>query len=436
MLLASLLLAAPAVLAISVPASDTHHDDHSVRRSLGARWYHEADHPVHNLFRRSGQTDGITYPVVGSLMWGADFPNGTPDSSQLPKAWLDALTAAVNAGKIPDVPMAESEDGADPKYPDDLDPMSPQVCSSTYKCINNEAWWDGPEGYYASSFDDGPQPTTDALVTFLQEKNVHTTHFMIGVNILQYWRQFLNAFEAGDDIAVHTYTHPYMTTLSNEDVVAQLGWTMELIHNSTGGRVPRFWRPPYGDSDNRVTAIAKEVFGLETVIWNEDTEDWSLGAGGTTLETIANQMQEWLTRPKSPGLVVLEHEDSDDALNAFVDAFPKILENGWKFESLARLFGQGQAYQNAMDDTSEVKPYDVMAGPSNGSTVMVSSSVATSSVPLPSSSPAGGNLAASSPTPETAVNTANSASDRTSSLQWILTMMLAASVMTVVTLWV
>ena len=64
--------------------------------------------------------------------------------------------------------------------------------------------------------------TTDGLVTFLQEKNVHTTHFMIGVNILQYWSQFLNAFEAGDDIAVHTYTHPYMTTLSNEDVVAQV----------------------------------------------------------------------------------------------------------------------------------------------------------------------------------------------------------------------
>jgi len=64
--------------------------------------------------------------------------------------------------------------------------------------------------------------TTDALVTFLQEKNVHTTHFMIGVNILQYWGQFLKAFEAGDDIAVHTYTHPFMTTLSNEDVVAQV----------------------------------------------------------------------------------------------------------------------------------------------------------------------------------------------------------------------
>lgn len=34
---------------------------------------------------------------------------------------------------------------------------------------------------------------------------------------------------------------------------------MQIIHESTGGRIPRYWRPPYGDSDNRVRAIAKEV---------------------------------------------------------------------------------------------------------------------------------------------------------------------------------
>lgn len=34
---------------------------------------------------------------------------------------------------------------------------------------------------------------------------------------------------------------------------------MEIIRRSTGGRIPRFWRPPYGDSDNRVRAIAQEV---------------------------------------------------------------------------------------------------------------------------------------------------------------------------------
>lgn len=73
-----------------------------------------------------------------------------------------------------------------------------------------------------------------------------------------------------NDVAVHTWTHPFMTTKSNEEVVAELGWTMWLVHNSTGGLLPRFWRPPYGDCDKRVGAIAKEVFGLTTVIWNQE----------------------------------------------------------------------------------------------------------------------------------------------------------------------
>ena len=61
-----------------------------------------------------------------------------------------------------------------------------------------------------------------------------------------------------------------MTSLSNLQVVAELGWTMQLIYKSTGGRLAKYWRPPYGDTDARVTAIASEVFGLTTVIWNQE----------------------------------------------------------------------------------------------------------------------------------------------------------------------
>ncbi len=114
------------------------------------------------------------------------------------------------------------------------------------------------------------QPS-DKLYAFLQQNQVRATHFFIGVNIIQFWKEFNIAFQTNqDDIAVHTWTHPYMTTLSNADVVAQLGWTLQVIYNSTGGRLARFWRPPYGDTDTRVTAIAKEVFGLTTVIWNQE----------------------------------------------------------------------------------------------------------------------------------------------------------------------
>ena len=109
------------------------------------------------------------------------------------------------------------------------------------------------------------------MYSFLQEQNITATHFFIGVNILQNPNEFKTAYEVlNGDLAVHTWTHPYMTSLSNEDVIAQLGWTMEIIHNSTGGRVPRFWRPPFGDSDARVSALAREVLGLQTVIWNQE----------------------------------------------------------------------------------------------------------------------------------------------------------------------
>jgi peptidoglycan/xylan/chitin deacetylase (PgdA/CDA1 family) len=45
---------------------------------------------------------------------------------------------------------------------------------------------------------------------------------MIGKHILINPTVFLQAFNAGHDIAVHTYNHPYMTTLTNEQIVGQV----------------------------------------------------------------------------------------------------------------------------------------------------------------------------------------------------------------------
>lgn len=91
---------------------------------------------------------------------------------------------------------------------------------------------------------------------------------MIGVAILAAPTSFTATFNEGGDLAVHTWSHPHMTTLSNEAILAQLGWTMQIISDSSGGRVPRYWRPPYGDADNRVRAIAEGIFGLTAILWN------------------------------------------------------------------------------------------------------------------------------------------------------------------------
>lgn len=177
-----------------------------------------------------------------------------------------------------------------------------------------------------------------ALYTFLKKNKQRATHFMIGVNILTNPSAFLQAYaDNGDDIAVHTWTHPYMTTLSNAALLGQFGWTMQLIHDSTGGKLPRFWRPPYGDLDTRVSALALEVFGLTAIIWNHDTADWSIPSGGQTIAGVQANMKTWLSGPKSPGLIVLEHELYNQTVEAFMEAWPMVAQYGWTPVSTAEV---------------------------------------------------------------------------------------------------
>ena len=59
----SALLFAAAVAHASVqPASYTDTDG----ERLPSRWYHEEDHPVHSLFRRAGNNDGVAYAAIGT----------------------------------------------------------------------------------------------------------------------------------------------------------------------------------------------------------------------------------------------------------------------------------------------------------------------------------------------------------------------------------
>lgn len=99
-----------------------------------------------------------------------------------------------------------------PVYPNKLDPTGKEVCSSTYECRADGDIWDAPDGMTAFGFDDGPLPASPTLYKFLKLNNQHATHFFIGSNILYNSKIFLQAYQDNqDDIAVHTWTHPYMS---------------------------------------------------------------------------------------------------------------------------------------------------------------------------------------------------------------------------------
>lgn len=120
------------------------------------------------------------------------------------------------------------------------------------------------------SYDDGPSPFTPLLIDYLEEKNIKTTFFVVGSRVLSRPEMLQTEYMSGHEISIHTWSHPALTTLSNEEIVAELGWTMKVIKD-TLGVTPNTFRPPYGDIDDRVRAIAAQM-GLTPVIWTSYTD--------------------------------------------------------------------------------------------------------------------------------------------------------------------
>ncbi|CDZ97140.1 Polysaccharide deacetylase [Phaffia rhodozyma] len=122
----------------------------------------------------------------------------------------------------------------------------------------------------------------------------------------------------GHEIAGHTWSHMPLTTLTNEEIVAELGWTKQLIKDIIGVETLTF-RPPQGDMDNRVRAIASQM-NLTPVMWTGvgsnggdlfDTQDFEVAAG---LINSTQAFSQWTTFldtniPKiEKGFLTLEHD--------------------------------------------------------------------------------------------------------------------------------
>ena len=80
-------LAAAALLAAALPltvqaalkSSHAQDQDHApVAKRLPAAWYQAGNHPAHALFKRQSlsNSDGSTYPTVGSQEWYNAYPPG------------------------------------------------------------------------------------------------------------------------------------------------------------------------------------------------------------------------------------------------------------------------------------------------------------------------------------------------------------------------
>ncbi|KAK4703861.1 chitin deacetylase, partial [Phenoliferia sp. Uapishka_3] len=335
-----------------------------------------------------------------------------------------SYNAAKAAGLIPSIPPSKLDANGNTAYPTGVDPGAAGACSWTIThCFGAYDTVDAPAGIVGISFDDGPQLASPPLYQYLQSQGQAATHFMIGSRIVDNPGIFQQAVSTGGHIAIHTWSHPHMTTLTDMQILGELGWTAQII-NDLSGIVPAFWRPPYGDLDNRVRAIAREVFGLYNIVWNQDTFDWCLiegggnacpGSGPGTDTGLDSELQGFYHGPKSPGLIILEHELTSRSVGGFIRNFPTLKSQGWIPKAIPDIWsvpwyntaiavGAGRGVVNSTTSTSSTQSSSL----ASSSSAMISSSA---------SSQASASSAASStavaPSAEVVTSTAISTSPNT-----------------------
>jgi peptidoglycan/xylan/chitin deacetylase (PgdA/CDA1 family) len=109
---------------------------------------------------------------------------------------------------------------------------------------------------------------TTQFLAALKDKSIKATFYVTGAKSISNPDIIKAEFDAGHGIAIHTWTHHPLTSLTNEQVIAELLYTEAFIYK-TIGKAPRQYRPPYGDVDDRTRAIASAL-GFTAALWSHE----------------------------------------------------------------------------------------------------------------------------------------------------------------------
>lgn len=231
--------------------------------------------------------------------------------------WLADLTGRSQwPGKYPPyIPMSNIDLSNLPEVPrrflGNCTDILPEHCSfDCFHCTTPDDVFTCP--LLSQTFDDGPGPATPKLLKHLPGK---TTFFTQGINVVRFPEIFRLQHAKGHLLATHTWSHAHLAELSDEDVVAQIQWSIWAM-NATAGIIPKFFRPPYGASDARIRAITRQ-FGLINVFWDRDTLDWMVVDGDKTPEEVYDDVRQW--KRELPQGLILEHDSTIEVVNVGIN---------------------------------------------------------------------------------------------------------------------
>ncbi len=208
--------------------------------------------------------------------------------------------------------------------------------------------WPTDERVVALTFDAGSDMgVSDEILSTLDEYRVGASFFFTGQWIERYPEAARRIAATDHTIGNHSFSHPDMRELSDEQVREELARTEEIAQREMDQGLRPFFRPPYGGyNDDLLRMLAAEGYDY-CVMWTVDTLDWD----GASAQTMLSRVQDVLR----PGAIILMHVGSGTAT---AEALPLILdhlqEQGYRpitLQEMAEQESEGRVYQVQPGDT-------------------------------------------------------------------------------------
>ncbi|KAI9337370.1 hypothetical protein DFJ73DRAFT_849191 [Zopfochytrium polystomum] len=329
--------------------------------------------------------------IVGSVV-AYDFSWAPPLDKIAPThpGWTQAFLDGKN---IPDLPQTAAAAGAGGRLVEAeqlrRDGYKPNDVSIANGFMDWKFCDDSlPDSAWGLGYDDGPSVNTPGLLDSLKLRKINATFFAIGSRVLGQPDVLRRAYSEGHQIGLHTWSHPHLKTLTNDQIVSEVVYGALAI-KSVLGIVPKYIRPPYGEVDDRVRAVLKAM-GLRVVIWAVDSTDSNVNV---TVSSISAVVQSWMTQNVRK-VISVEHDLKDFQASSSVIALFTLLANGRTPLPIDQCISKGDRY----DDTplaqllSDPATLSSPVGTTKGGVVgegSPSSASATASATGPSKSSAG-----------------------------------------------
>ena len=161
-----------------------------------------------------------------------------------------------------------------------------------------------------------PDEYDDQVIDLLLREKVPATLFMSGrwVEKNPEKAKFL-AGQPQFEIADHSYYHPHMMEKPDDRDLRELKRTQRIIKKVTG-KTPRYFRPPFGEVDDRIVKLAASV-GLVTI-------QYDIASGDPDPNLSAKRIARVVLRDAQGGSIIVFHMNKNGVHTA--EELPPIIE--------------------------------------------------------------------------------------------------------------